>query len=199
MPLTHQVDQSLSNTTSIQTTYSITSTVPIFKRNKYQLSDSQSTINVENEISQIDSDSLNVHTTTSKIKLLNSAKNLNTNYQSNDDIEEFLHYSQSKTTLLTNRSFFLHSKSQSRRYMSASFMLILQLLLLTCLIQRILLYYVFGITSTDPLTSFDTDHSLPVTSIPCSSTSKTINYSIFNHFLLSLFQYSNKIFGCFMF
>lgn len=76
---------------SLVTTYSVSSTLPIFNKNISQLSYSKSTINLENEILQIELDSLNnnYYSTRSKstIKLLNSAKNINSNQQTSEEEE----------------------------------------------------------------------------------------------------------------
>jgi hypothetical protein len=82
-----QIDKSISKTmtsdslmsnTSIQTTYSVSSTLPI----------------LNNDLLQIEFDSLN-----SDIKLLNSAKNINTNQQTSEDdqTKKILHYTRSRS------------------------------------------------------------------------------------------------------
>ena len=72
---------------SLIRTYSVSSTLAILNKNNSRLS----SINVENEILQMDLDSLNNNyyseRTKSTIKLLNSAKNINTNQQRSDDEE----------------------------------------------------------------------------------------------------------------
>ncbi|CAF3922274.1 unnamed protein product [Rotaria sp. Silwood2] len=190
----NKIDKSISTTittdslisnTSIQTTYSVTSTLPIINKNIFQLPYSQSTINLENEISQMDLDSLNLN----KIKFLNSAKNINTNQQTSDDdeMEQSLNNSRSRS-----------KKSLSRRvtvkYMSPSFMFVLQILLILCLINRIIMYSFFGILSNDTLTSIIIDNSPSATSISSSLVSKTEQTTLstthekLNNFLLSLFK-----------
>jgi hypothetical protein len=69
---------------SLATTYSVSSKVPILHR---QLPCNKSTINVDNEISQIEVDSLNKNYYSDRIKLRNSAKNINCNQQISDDEE----------------------------------------------------------------------------------------------------------------
>ncbi|CAF1181949.1 unnamed protein product [Rotaria sordida] len=178
---------SLISNTSIQTTYSVTSTLPISNKTIFQLPYDQSTINLENEILQMDLDSLNLN----KTKVLNSAKNINTNQQTSDDdddeTEQFLNNTRSRS-----------KKSISRRvtvkYMSPSFMFVLQILLILCLINRIIMYSFFGIVSNDTLTSIIVDKSQSVTSISSSLVSKTeqttlsTNHEKFNNFLSSLFK-----------
>ncbi len=72
-PLSNEIDQSISTTMtsdSLATTYSVSST-----------------INVKNEISQIEADSLNKNYYLDRIKLRNSARNVNCNRQISDDEE----------------------------------------------------------------------------------------------------------------
>ncbi|CAF4488296.1 unnamed protein product [Rotaria sp. Silwood1] len=191
----NKIDKSISTTittdslisnTSIQTTYSVTSTLPIINKNIFQLPYSQSTINLENEISQMDSDSLNLN----KIKFLNSAKNINRNQQTSDDDE---------TEQILNNIRSRSKKSASRRvpikYMSPSFMFVLQILLVLCLINRIIMYSFFGIVSNDNLVSVLIDNSQSVTPISSSplvskteQTTSSTNHEKFNNFLLSLFK-----------
>ncbi len=90
----NQIDKSISTTMtsdSLVTTYSVSSTLPILNKNNSRLANSQSTINVENEISQMEVDSLNNNhysdKTKSIIKFPNSAKNINCNQQKSDDEE----------------------------------------------------------------------------------------------------------------
>jgi hypothetical protein len=89
-PLSNEIDQSISTTMtsdSLATTYSVSSTVPILHRNNSQFPYNNSTINLENEISQIEADSLNKNYYLDRIKLRNSARNVNCNRQISDDEE----------------------------------------------------------------------------------------------------------------
>jgi hypothetical protein len=87
-------------------------------------------------ILQIELDSLNQNYSSS-IKLLNPAKNINRNQQTSEDDQ---------------------SHHVTIQYMSPSFMFVLQILLLTCLLNQFLIYYFFGIIPNDILTSILTDN-----------------------------------------
>ncbi|CAF2093632.1 unnamed protein product [Rotaria magnacalcarata] len=182
---TNRIDKSLSTTitsdslisnTSIQTTYSVTSTLPILHKNMFPLLHTQSTINVQNELLYMDSDSLNFSRRKSQMKFLNSAQNINTNHQTSDnEDEEFLNYSQSRRVTI--------------EYMSPSFMFALQILLILCLINRISMYYFLGSISNDPLTSIITNNAQSTTSIRKTEATKlSTNYQIFNNFVLTFFS-----------
>ncbi|CAF4739858.1 unnamed protein product, partial [Rotaria socialis] len=175
-PSTTITSDSLISNTSIQTTYSVTSTLPILHKTMFPLLHSQSTINVQNQILYMNSDSLNFNRRKSQMKFLNSAQNLNTNHQTSDtEDEEFLNYSQSRLATI--------------KYMSPSFMFVLQILLILCLISRISMYYFFGSTSNDPLTSIITDNTQLTTSIRKTETTKlSTNHQIFNNFVLTFFS-----------
>jgi len=129
--LSTQIDKSLSTTMtsdSLVTTYSISSTLPRLNKNISQLA-----YNVEKDILQMELDSLNnnyySNKTKSRIKILNSAKNINTNQQTSEDDDE-------TNKILTSTQ----SPHITVQHMSPSFMFVLQVLILICLINRILMY-----------------------------------------------------------
>jgi hypothetical protein len=86
--ISNEIDQSISTTMtsdSLVTTYSVSSTLPRLNKNISQLSYNKSIINIEN--GTLDSLNNNYYSnrSKSKIKLLNSAKNINTNQQTIED------------------------------------------------------------------------------------------------------------------
>ena len=90
-PTSTITSDSLVSNTNIQTTYSVTSILPILDKTTFQLPYTKSTISVDDEILQIEFDSLNdnhhLSKNKSRIKIRNSARNINSNYQTSDDDE----------------------------------------------------------------------------------------------------------------
>jgi hypothetical protein len=79
--------------------------------------------------------------------------------------------------------------------MSPSFMFVLQILFVLCLIHRILMLYFFGIVSSDTLVSIIVDNSLSVTPISpefmkgAEQTAMSRNDEKFNYFLSTFFKF----------
>jgi hypothetical protein len=197
-----QIDRSIMTTDSLisNTSYSVSSTLPLSNKNSSLLTYGKSTINVEKDILHIELDSLNSNHYLYRTKFLNLAKNLNSNQQTSEDdgIKKSFHYTRSQSTdmiLFTNKT---NSKQSDRsrrvivQYMSPSFMFVLQLLLVLCLINRILMYSFFGIVPTDTSMSFGNSQSaIPISPTLVSETEQTVvstNVETFHNFLLSLFK-----------
>ncbi len=68
---------------SLVAAFSVTSALPISNKNSSQPAYSESIVNVENEILQLEADSLNKNYYSDRIKVRNSAKNINCNEQIN--------------------------------------------------------------------------------------------------------------------
>jgi hypothetical protein len=68
---------------SLVTAFSVTSALPISNKNSSQPAYSESIVNIENEILQLEADSLNKNYYSDRIKVRNSAKNINCNEQIN--------------------------------------------------------------------------------------------------------------------
>ena len=122
---------SLQSTSSVHSTYSVSSTSPISFENRLpdrykSSSSSQSTINVENEITPID-ELVPFRRHRSEIRIRNTAQNINQNQKSIDDD---CYEDMEETMRISNTS--------PVQYMPSSFMFILQLLLLSCLLHRLL-------------------------------------------------------------
>ncbi|CAF1436274.1 unnamed protein product [Adineta steineri] len=146
-PSTIMTTDSLISNTSIQTTYSVSSTLPV--------------INIENQ-------------TKSHIKLLNLAKNLNTNHQASDDdeLQTSFHYTRSKR---------FKPHQSIKQYMSPSFMFTLQILLIACFLNRFLINFYFNNALYDPYTSMNVDN------IPSIAPISYTKDEIIKNFLSSFF------------
>jgi len=197
-----QIDRSIMTTDSLisNTSYSVSSTLPLSNKNSSLLPYGTSTINLETDILHIDLDSLNSNHYLYKRKLLNLAKNINSNQQTSEDdgIKNSFHYTRSQSTemiLFTNKTNSKQSDISRRvivQYMSPSFMFVLQILLVLCLMNRILMYSFFGIVPTDTSMIFGNSPSVtPISSTFIKQTEQTVgstNMEIFHNFLSSLFK-----------
>jgi hypothetical protein len=115
---------SLISNASIQTTYSVSSTLPILNKKISQLSLKNerkhiSTINVEDELSQIELDSLNNnHSNRTKFQtiLCNGARNINRNQQTSEEDLSFFTSTLNYTRSRVKRVILFSQQTKSSEY-----------------------------------------------------------------------------------